>query len=83
MMWWNGDWNGWAWFAMSVSMLVFWALVGVLIWAVVRSVSSPSGTPTTPSAEDILRQRYAAGELDDEEYVRRLHTLRHHIRTHI
>jgi putative membrane protein len=78
MMWWNGDWSGWAWFAMSVSTLVFWALVGVAIWAVVRSVSSPSPRPTTPSAEEMLRQRYATGDLDDDEFARRLEMLRQH-----
>jgi putative membrane protein len=76
MMYWNGDWNGWAWFAMGSSMLAFWALVGAAIWFAVRSLSSTPSTPRSPSAEETLRQRYAAGELDDEEFTRRLHMLR-------
>jgi putative membrane protein len=81
MMYWNGDWNGWAWFAMGLSMLVFWALVGIAIWFAVRAFSSAPSTPHAPSAEETLRQRYAAGELDEEEFTRRLQTLREHTLT--
>jgi putative membrane protein len=70
MMYWNGDWNGWAWFTMGVSMLVFWGLVGLMVWLVVRA-----STSTPRSAEETLRHRYAEGELDDEEFQRRLRTL--------
>jgi putative membrane protein len=77
MMYWNGDWNGWAWFAMTLSMVVFWTVVGVSIWLLVRQ-SRTSVPPASPSAEEILRRRYAAGELNDEEYTRRLRALRDH-----
>jgi putative membrane protein len=75
-MYWNGDWNGWAWFVMVLSMLAFWALVGAAIWFAVRSFSNTSSEPASPTAEEVLRRRYAAGELDDEEFARRLDTLR-------
>lgn len=75
MMYWNGDWDGWGWGVMVISMLAFWALVALGIWLAVRSFST---TPTerSRSAEESLRQRYAAGELDDEEFARRLNVLR-------
>jgi putative membrane protein len=41
--------------------------------------ASGQGTGSAPGAEDpleILRRRYAAGEIDDEEYTRRRKTLR-------
>jgi putative membrane protein len=54
--------------------MVLWiALLVVLVWAVIRwldrrtNVSAPSDTrmlPGEPSALDILRQRYARGEID-------------------
>lgn len=65
---------------------VIWSLVVLLLLAVaatalvllaVRSGRSgtdrPSGRSTTGrEADEILRSRYAAGEIDDEEYRRRL-----------
>ncbi len=83
MMYWNGDWSGWAWFAMGFSMLVFWGLVAFVIWLVVRDTSTAGSKPSAPpSAEDTLRQRYAAGELDEEEFSRRLQVLRGDTLTH-
>jgi putative membrane protein len=79
VMYWDGDWSGWNWFAMGFSMLVFWGLVAVVIWLAVRAVSStrPASPPAQPpSAEDALRRRYADGQIDDEEFTRRLRVLR-------
>lgn len=75
-MWRNGDW-GW-WFLMPLLMLGFWAAV---VWVVAAAVRrKPVGaSPTAPSAHDpeqILAERYARGDIDDEEYRRRLDTLR-------
>jgi putative membrane protein len=64
----------------------FWilALVGVVILVVVlaRGASRsgagappPSG-PASETPEDILRRRYARGEIDREEYRQRLEDLR-------
>jgi putative membrane protein len=74
MMGWYGD-GGWgwgAWLAMSLMMLVFWGgLVAVLVM-LVRSVRQP-GAPQDASgdARRILDERFARGELDEEDYVRR------------
>jgi putative membrane protein len=75
MMYWHGDWNEWAWVVMVVSMVAFWALVVVGIWLAVRSSTTPRADRSR-SAEETLRQRYAAGELDEEEFARRLNVLR-------
>lgn len=79
MMWWHGDWNGWAWLAMSASMLVFWGLV---IWGVVtvaRSANQPArhtlDTPTR-DPEQILQERFAQGDIDETEYEHRRQVLR-------
>ena len=78
MMYWDGDWSGWTWFAMGFSMFVFWGLVGLAIWLGVRGLSTGRSSPPPPpaSAEETLRQRYAAGEVDDDEFTRRLRVLR-------
>lgn len=81
MMWWHGDWNGWAWLAMSASMLAFW---GLLIWGVVTVIrNSNSATATdavgaggTRDPEQILRERFARGEIDEAEYEHRREVLR-------
>lgn len=89
MMFWYGHGGGaWGWFAMSVGIVLFWALVitvGVLLFrALARSAPSGGehtrwggdGAPRGASPEQILAERYARGEIEDEEYERRLATLR-------
>ena len=55
---------------MVVGSLFFLALLGLLIWGLVRWLGSRAPTPTMPPAEngrsalEILRQRYARGEID-------------------
>ena len=56
------------------------ALGSVVIWAILTVVrgrpESPSRFSERGDAEQILAERYARGEIDDEEYHRRLDTLR-------
>ncbi|KAB8180858.1 SHOCT domain-containing protein [Microbispora catharanthi] len=78
MMYWNGM-NGWGYALMMVGNVLFWAAVVVGIVLLVRYVgrSSPSPMePRLPSAEELLAQRYARGEIDSEEYRARLDMLR-------
>ncbi len=69
MMWYGYGWGGML--LMLLSMLLWFAVLGLLVWAPVRwltvhapsSGSPPSGS-TGPSAIEILRQRFARGEID-------------------
>jgi putative membrane protein len=72
MMWWGGDWSWGAWLIMSLMMLAFWALV---IWALVL-VARNSGTGRRDGAEDALADRFARGEIDENEYRRRREVIR-------
>ena len=72
MMWWGGDWGWGAWLVMSLMMLAFWALV---IWAFL-SVARGSGSNRPDSGEDILADRFARGEIDEDEYRRRRELIR-------
>lgn len=55
----------------GVMMLLFWGGIIVLIALAVRGFSGGSNTGTALSADDILRERFARGEIDEEEYERR------------
>lgn len=63
-----------------MSWMVFWGLVGVavlalavlgMVWFVRRMDGQGSDRSHPETAEEILRRRYAAGELDEDEYLRR------------
>jgi putative membrane protein len=64
-------------------MMVGYSLVGVLILAMVvgalivlsRRTSGPRESIAATSAKELLDQRYARGEIDDDEYFRRLSVL--------
>ncbi|MBI4298052.1 MAG: SHOCT domain-containing protein [Chloroflexi bacterium] len=62
---------GWGWF-MPIFMIFFWVLI---IWAVValaRGVAGPGGSDPgsshPDSALEVLKRRYARGEIGKEEY---------------
>ena len=69
-MWWGGDWGWGAWLAMAVMMLAFWALV---FWAGLTLARSDR---RRPDSEAILGERFARGDIDDDEYRRRRELLR-------
>ncbi len=64
--------GGWMW--------IFWiALIVVIVLVVaafVRSQGSSGPGPRAASPEDILKERYARGEIDHEEFRRRMDELR-------
>jgi len=74
MMWGYGfSWGGML--LMLLSMVLLIALLVIVVWAIIRLLNrrtSPSGsinsssppTPSSPSALEILGQRYARGEID-------------------
>jgi putative membrane protein len=76
MMWgWHG-WSWWGWLLMTASMVAFW---GLIIWGIVAIFRGFGGSWRRPEGRDpeqILAERYANGEIDEEEYHRRLQTLR-------
>jgi putative membrane protein len=76
MMWWNGEWNAWAWLVMSTGMIVFWGLVLWAVLSVIRGSSTPSGRREVSDPEQILEQRFARGEIDADEYEHRREVLR-------
>jgi putative membrane protein len=71
--------SGWGWFVASVSAILFWVLLVLLIVLLLRTMSRGSGHPhgaMTSLPEQVLAERFARGEIDEEEYRRRLAVLR-------
>ena len=74
-MWWSHGDLGWGgWLVMSAAMIAIWAVVIWVLFTLVRGNGSTSDH-RDPDPERILAARFAAGEIDDEEYHRRLATL--------
>jgi putative membrane protein len=73
-----GDSGDWSWWWMLPMMLCMLALAGAVIWGAVLIVrSGGSGDHASgPSAEDMLNERLARGELDVVEYRERIDALR-------
>lgn len=69
-------WNGaehmgfmWLWWIIGIVLIV------VIVWAVAKPVTGRD-SDSAPSAEEILKRRYAKGEIDKDEYLHRLEDLR-------
>ncbi|MFD5795455.1 SHOCT domain-containing protein [Streptomyces diastatochromogenes] len=90
MMWYDG-WGWGNWFAMALFMVLFWVLVIAGVVVLVRYLTgsrhghqggafSSSGEPGWGNrrAEDLLAERFARGEIEEDEYKRRLALLREH-----
>ncbi len=78
MYWWNGNW-GTMLLMMLLNAAVWVGLIALLIWAVSRFFAQRppiTGKPDRgPSALEILRQRYACGEIDEATFEHMRHQL--------
>lgn len=78
--------SGWGYVLGITSMILFWTLLALAITAAVRYLgrdrrdrgvaSPPAPPPPPPTAEQVLADRFARGEIDADEYRQRLDTLR-------
>ncbi len=78
--WGNNGWGAGTWIVMAIAMVIFWAIVVFGVVALVRyfghSHDQPSLNKVEPEA--ILRERLARGEIDEEEFRKKLTVLREH-----
>jgi putative membrane protein len=65
MMW---GYNGFGGGGMGIGMLLFWGLIVALVLVLVRALGSRSGDERHRTPLDILRERYAKGEIDKAEF---------------
>lgn len=62
-----GMWGAWG-IGMGLMMLVFWGLIIVALVLGIRWLVTQGREPRSDSALDILRQRYARGEITKEQF---------------
>lgn len=77
-MWYHMNEYSWGWGGMLLGMLLFW---GVLVAAIVMLMRCMMGRGNTGGRErekgplDILKERYARGEIEREEFEQKKHDL--------
>lgn len=74
MHWWPygyGMMGGWGWLGMLIQL----AILVLLIYLLVRAFSRPASSEGSDRALEILRERYARGEIDKETFERMKHDL--------
>jgi len=75
--WSYGDmmWGGGFGIGGGIMMVLFWGAIIVLIVVAVRALSNSGPSTREPDAMDVLKQRFARGEIDEDEFERRKKTL--------
>ena len=80
MNWYGHGIGGWGYGLTALIMILFWAAVIYAIVALVRYArpnGAQSGEPVQPpTPERLLAERFARGEIDQDEYHQRLTSLR-------
>jgi putative membrane protein len=74
----NGD--GWSWVWGGLMMLIFWGgLVALVVFAVRGGFGARSShgdeRRSAPDAQEILAERFARGEISEDEFEERRHVL--------
>jgi putative membrane protein len=79
MMYWGTGMNGWGMTMMALSSLLFWGLAIAAIVALVRYTSrvASRGVPAShmSAPQQLLAERFARGDIDEDEYIHRLQVL--------
>lgn len=70
-------WDGGGWLTMGIAILIWLVILVVIVWLVVRRTNAADrrhadGQGHRDEALDLLRRRFASGEIDAEEYEQRL-----------
>jgi putative membrane protein len=69
-----GHMDGFGWGMMAMGWVFMLSIVALIVWAVIQSTSRSNSAKEKPtdSAERILADRFARGEIDNDEYRERL-----------
>ena len=69
-------WGPFGMVGMFFNLMIFVGLLDLIAWGVLRILSARQGGERADSAEEILRQRFARGEIGAQEYKRSYEALR-------
>jgi putative membrane protein len=78
MPWPDGGMSGEGWVLMAIGMVLFWGLIITGAVLLIRTMNRRTGGRTLadrPSPGQLLAERFARGEIDEDEYQRRVATL--------
>jgi putative membrane protein len=75
--------SAWGWIGMSVGMVAVWGLVITGVVLLMRSLNGAKPSEQAPprTAEQLLAERFARGEIDTAEYHDRLNALHGTVRS--
>lgn len=78
MFWADGGTGFWGYTLMTISMVLFWALIiyGVVMATRVLGRENQPAAPVRRTPEQILAERFAHGEIDEQQYHQHLAALR-------
>ena len=76
MYWHHNDWGPGAWALMATMMILFWSAVAAVVAYAIRARHHATTQPRPDDTTRILDERFARGEIDDDEYQRRRELLR-------
>jgi putative membrane protein len=77
MMWYGPGMSGWGFVLMTVGTVLSWVLIIFGVIVVVRYLTAEGDRrrEVRPTPDELLAERFARGEIDEDEYRRRLATL--------
>lgn len=82
MFWYGNDMNGWGYALMIIGMLAFWGLVITGVTIMFRQPDRSDGARGTATVyrtpQQLLAERFARGEIEEDEFTSRLATLHDH-----
>ncbi|WP_163338920.1 SHOCT domain-containing protein [Desulfopila sp. IMCC35008] len=72
---WSNSFCGWGpsfghgpWFMGWLFPLIFWGLIAYLVFSIIKGLFSNTSSKLNDSSLEILRNRFAAGEINEKEY---------------
>lgn len=77
MMYWNDGSAGWVgWVVMILAMIAFWGLLAWVAVSLIRATGKGPQPGASDAPEDLLAERFARGEIEEDDYLRRSEVLR-------
>lgn len=84
MWWYNNPMDGWDYAVMAINMVLFWGLIILGLIGLFRYLASGNRSTTSrDTPEQVLAERFARGEIDEQEYHQHLDALHRTPRPHV